>query len=133
MTYSTDPSVNLDSQDRLTPNLTSSDPYEVLGVSRDASARDIKRAYFALVREYPPEEQPDSFKLVRVAYERLRSADVKAETDLFLFQRPEPWEPRKRRSTFALDVGAEGVWLMLNARGDLGRTDFGDDFREPEP
>ena len=40
-----------------TPNLTSSDPYAVLGVMRGASLREVKRAYFDLVRQYPPEQQ----------------------------------------------------------------------------
>lgn len=113
----------------LKPNLTSTDPYAVLGLSRGASAREIKHAYFALVRQYPPEEQPDSFKLLRAAYEKLRNAGVKAETDLFLFQAPLPWEPRKRRRKLDLTVHAEDVWRTLQQYGDLGRTDFKDDFR----
>jgi len=68
-----------------------------LGLQRGATLREIKRAYFSLVREYPPEEEPESFKIIRAAYEKLRNPDVKSETDLFLFQPPYPWEPRKRR------------------------------------
>ena len=111
------------------PNLTSSDPYAVLGLMRGASPREIKRAYFDLVRQYPPEQRPDAFKLIRAAYEKLRSADAKAETDLFLFQSPSPWEPRKRRRKIVLDVHAEDVWLLLQHHGDLGRTDFKSDYR----
>jgi curved DNA-binding protein CbpA len=111
------------------PNLTSSDPYAVLGLMRGASAREIKRAYFDLVRQYPPEQRPDAFKLIRAAYEKLRSADAKAETDLFLFQPPSHWESRKRRGRIDLDVRAEDVWLLLQQHGDLGRTDFKSDYR----
>lgn len=112
-----------------TPNLTSSDPYAVLGLVRGASPREIKRAYFDLVRQYAPEEHPDAFKLIRAAYEKLRTADVKAETDLFLFQPPPPWEPRKRRRKLDLAVHPEDVWLLLQQHGDLGRTDFKADYR----
>lgn len=112
-----------------TPNLTSSDPYAVLGLVRGASPREIKRAYFDLVRQYPPEQHPDTFKLIRAAYERLRTVDAKAETDLFLFQPPSPWEPRKRKGKIDLDFHAEDVWLMLQQHGDLGRTDFKSDCR----
>lgn len=115
-----------------TPNLTSSDPYAVLGLLRGASPRQVKRAYFDLVRQYPPEEHPDTFKLIREAYEKLRTADVKAETDLFLFQPPAPWEPRKRRRRIDLDVHAEDIWSLLQNRGDLGRTDFRTDYRPVE-
>jgi curved DNA-binding protein CbpA len=112
-------------------NLHSSDPYEVLGVNRTASPAEIKQAYFALVRLYPPEVQPDSFKLLRTAYEKLRSAEVKAETDLFLYQPPAPWEPRRRKGKLNLEVNGEDVLRLLHTHGDLGRTDFSDDFRKP--
>ena len=112
-----------------TPNLTSSDPYAVLGLVRGASPREIKRAYFDLVRQYPPEQHPDTFKLIRAAYERLRTVDAKAETDLFLFQPPYPWEPRKRKGKIDLDFHPEDVWLVLQQHGDLGRTDFKSDYR----
>jgi len=111
------------------PNLTSSDPYAVLGLVRGASPREIKRAYFDLVRQYPPEEHPDAFKLIRAAYEKLRTADVKAETDLFLFQPPSPWEPRKRRRKLDLDFHSEDVWSLLQEHGDLGRADLKSDYR----
>jgi curved DNA-binding protein CbpA len=115
-------------QDRQ-PNLTSSDPYAVLGLSRRASSRQIKRAYFDLVREYAPEKDPDAFKLIRAAYEKLRKADIREETDLFLFQPPYPWEPRGRRGSIDLDVHVRDVWTLLESHGDLGRTDFRDDYR----
>lgn len=115
------------------PNLTSSDPYAVLGLSRRASSRQIKRAYFDLVREYAPETDPEAFKLIRAAYEKLRKADIREETDLFLFQPPYPWEPRGRRGSIDLDVHSEDIWTLLENHGDLGRTDFRDDYRPVRP
>ena len=117
------------SRPELQPDLHSADPYAVLGLQRGASVREVKRAYFALVRQYPPEEQPEAFKLLRAAYEKLRSAEAQAETDLFLFQPPLPWEPRRRRRKFDLDIHVEDVWHTLQQYGDLGRTDFKDDFK----
>jgi len=110
--------------------LASADPYAVLGLVRGASPREIKRAYFELVREYPPEEHPDTFKIIRAAYEKLRQADVKAETDLFLFQPPSPWEPRKRKGKLDLDVHVEDIAMLLQQHGDLARGDFGADYRD---
>lgn len=114
---------------RRTPSLASADPYAVLGLVRGASLREIKRAYFELVREYPPEEHPETFKTIRAAYERLRQTDVKAETDLFLFQPPSPWEPRKRKRKLDLDVHAEDIDMLVGRHGDLGQTDFRSDYR----
>lgn len=111
------------------PNLRSEDPYAVLGLSRNAPEREVKRAYFRLVREYPPEENPEAFKLIRAAYEKLRRAETKAETDLFLFQPPYSWEPRKRRRRLDLEVHPEDILRQVEQYGDLGRTDFKDDYR----
>jgi curved DNA-binding protein CbpA len=111
------------------PNLSSADPYAVMGLERRASLSEVKRAYFSLVRQYSPETNPEAFKLIRAAYEKLNSAEIKTETDLFLIQPPLPWEARKRRRKLALDFDPQDIWLLLQTHGDLGRSDFEDDFR----
>jgi curved DNA-binding protein CbpA len=111
------------------PNLSSSDPYAVLGLKRGAALREVKRAYFALVRHYPPEEQPDAFKLIRAAYEKLRTGETKAETDLFLFRPPTPWQPRKRPGRLDLRFDLADLYLYLQTAGGDGQTDPRNDFR----
>jgi len=81
------------------------------------------------VRQYPPESAPEVFKLIRAAYEKLQSEEVKTETDLFLFKPPPPWEPRKRPRKLALSFETEDVWQLLASHGDLGATDFHRDYR----
>lgn len=115
------------------PDLTSSDPYAVLGLPRRAAAREVKRAYFELVRQYPPETQGEAFKLIRAAYEKLQSAESKAETDLFLFQPPAPWQPRKRLPKLDLTFDAQDLWPLLQTHGDLGSVDFKADYRPVKP
>lgn len=117
------------SEHRHQPNLASSDPYAVLGLPRRAAPHEVKRAYFDLVRQYPPETQGDAFKLIRAAYEKLQSDKVKTETDLFLFQPPPPWEPRKRPRKLDLTFDPQDILSTLRAHGDLGITDFKSDFR----
>ena len=119
-----DPRANVPEHD-----LTSSDPYNVLGLNRGASLREVKRNYFALVRHYPPETEPDAFKTIRAAYEQLRTPETKAKTDLFLFRPPKPWEARKRRQRLELEVDMADISRFLWADSDLGRTDFQDDYR----
>ena len=65
------------------------DPYEVLGVSRNASADEIKSAYRRLARRYHPDVNPDDpsaeekFKEASNAYEILSDSEKKARFDQF--------------------------------------------------
>jgi curved DNA-binding protein len=64
----------------------SRDYYEALGVTRDASDEDIRRAYRKLARQYHPDvnKEPggeDRFKEISEAYEVLRDADKRQRYD----------------------------------------------------
>ena len=63
-------------------------PYEVIGVPPTASEAEIRRAYFKLVREHPPERDPEPFKRIRAAYEILRDPARRAEWNLFVAVQP---------------------------------------------
>ncbi|MBO0723547.1 MAG: DnaJ domain-containing protein [Blastocatellia bacterium] len=66
--------------------LPADNPYKVLGVERTAGEAEIKKAYFRLLREHPPERDPEGFKQIRAAYEKLRAGAERAVTDLFLIE-----------------------------------------------
>jgi len=62
------------------------DYYKILGVARDASADDIKKAYRKLARKYHPDvskekNAEESFKEVSEAYETLRDPEKRAAFD----------------------------------------------------
>ena len=114
------------------PILHSADPYAVLGLDRRATPAEIKRAYFELVRQYSPETNPEAFKQIRAAYEKLNSAENKTETDLFLFQPPSQLEARKRRRKLDLDFDPQDILWLLQNHGDLCRANFDEDFRPIE-
>jgi molecular chaperone DnaJ len=64
------------------------DYYEVLGISRDASKEDMKRAYRRMARKYHPDvnKEPgaeDTFKEINRAYEVLSEPETRARYDRF--------------------------------------------------
>lgn len=60
-----------------------SDPYEVLGLPSDSDDETIRRRYLELVRQFPPEHQPQKFAAVRAAYEELRDLNTRLRYRLF--------------------------------------------------
>ena len=105
------------------------DPYEILGIPRAASAAEVKQAYFALVRAHPPERDPETFKRVRAAYERLRDPAARIETDMLLLER---WpEPTRQRRAPKLDLAVHPLDVLNAARAltELERTDWREHFR----
>src|SRR5512143_1206631 len=68
---------------------TKRDYYDLLGISRNASEADIKKAFRKLARKYHPDVNPGSktseqmFKEINEAYEVLSDAKKKQQYDQF--------------------------------------------------
>src|SRR5271168_2100832 len=68
------------------------DYYEILGVAKDASPDDIKKAFRKCAKEFHPDANPgdktaeDKFKEAAEAYDALSDADKRARYDQFGFE-----------------------------------------------
>ncbi|KAF9056657.1 hypothetical protein BJ165DRAFT_1435333 [Panaeolus papilionaceus] len=63
-------------------------PYDILGVKRDATAAEIKKTYFALARKYHPDTNPDKgaqdkFVEIQEAYDTLKDEKKRAAYDQY--------------------------------------------------
>ena len=101
------------------------DYYEVLGVEKNASDAEIKKAYRKLAMKYHPDQNPgdktaeEKFKEINEAYEVLSDADKKARYDQYGFAGVDP--------NFNPNAGFGGFGGGGFGFGDLGDI-FGDFF-----
>jgi curved DNA-binding protein CbpA len=103
--------------------LRSRDPYKLLGVSRQASADDVRRAYRKLVRKHHPDANPDDpgaeerFKELYQAYEVLSNPEKRRSYD----ERVRAASQRNREKPRARSGGRPGA-------GDASQVNLADLF-----
>jgi len=104
---------------------TKKDLYEILGVARNASSEEIKRAYRQLAQKYHPDKNPgdkaaeNKFKEIAEAYAILSDSDKRARYDRF----------GHTATTGAGDFGGfSNIEDIFSAFGDIFGGGFGDIF-----
>ena len=63
-------------------------PYEILRLDNNCDDTSIRKAYLELVKQYPPEQNPEKFKQINSAYSALK--DEKSRLQHYLFNK-ETW------------------------------------------
>ena len=111
---------------------TYDDPYTILELNHNATPGEIKEAYFAQVRQHPPERDPQTFKRIRAAYEQLRTPEKRLEANMRLLEKWPPPTRAVRPPELDLSIHLEDMLTLLQTDTDLSRTDFRADFREVE-
>ena len=59
-------------------SVTTANPHEVLALKPGASPEEIRKAYLALVRQHPPDRDPEKFREIYAAYQLLNDPLVQA-------------------------------------------------------
>ncbi len=63
-----------------------SDPYETMGLARNAGETEIRHRYLELVRQHPPDRDPERFAAIHQAYEALRDPSRRLFDQLFAIE-----------------------------------------------
>jgi len=108
------------------------DYYKILGVSREATADEIRKAYKKLARKYHPDSNPDDqqaaerFKQIQEAYSVLGDSEKRDQYDRYGTAFREGGEPYGRTYTWSPQGGGAGPIDLGDIFG--GAFDLGDLF-----
>lgn len=66
-------------------------PHEALGIEPTASPEEARRRYLQLVRQFPPDREPERFRELHAAYQAFTDPLVQAQSLLKREVTPRPW------------------------------------------
>lgn len=106
--------------------------YDVLGISKDASPEEIKKAYRKLAREHHPDKggDPEKFKKVQEAYETLSDPQKRQNFDQFgSAEGPQGFPGGGMPTDFFAQMFGGGFGGFGGQRGPVKRSNFDHEIR----
>lgn len=108
-------------------------PFEILAVSESANDAEVKAAYLAKIREFPPDLHPEKFKEVKAAFEHLQTQRERVSYKLFHTAEPRPEDllaalkvgvPRRLQADTMLRLFAAAArdYLMRHGEHESGKS-----------
>lgn len=110
------------------------DPYEILGVKRDASQTDIQAAYRRRAKKLHPDLNPGNkqaeqdFKDLSAAYEILRDEDKRSRFDSGQIDSTGAEQPERRYYRDFAEAGEGGAYESSGGFGEFGDADIFSEF-----
>ena len=92
-------------------------PYKVLEIAEEAPQSEVRKAYLAKLREFPPEKSAEKFQQVTEAYERIKDEVARASLKIFgmrhFSDNPRLTDLMPRPNSERNKIGL-GSWIELN-------------------
>jgi len=114
------------------------DYYQILNISRDANAADIKRAFRYLAMQHHPDRNPgnareagEKFKKINEAYEVLGNEEKKWQYDRLISLSSYPRRTMPVEDIFNEGIGSESILEMLRRMAGIGFVVKGAGWRKP--
>lgn len=74
------------------------DSYKILGLPVTATDSELRARYLELVREFPPEREPERFAKIRAAYDAVRDPVTRLTNRLLVKTQPQPFSEIRRQA-----------------------------------
>lgn len=103
---------------------TDFNPYAVLGAGPEADDDQIRAAYLARLKQFPPDRSPAEFEQIRDAYELLRDRRRRARYTLFAVDPDAPLESLLEGMENQRPFTGPAPWLAVLKEKKTGGNEY---------